>query len=99
MENEVFALEFVHLPSIGNEIESDRIMDVGANKIEELYQDKIVEGFRLLLMTSAQTVEDKLVYINYDIITNGKFPFVYLVVQPTSLKFIPTIDSMLDGLG
>lgn len=81
MNNE-FAYEYVHYKSVGNLTKCREIIQNTKQKLRQLYNEHNIRGYQLLLVQNQIDVEEKLIEPKFEGVTEGKFPFVYSLVQP-----------------
>ena len=77
-----FAHEYVHQNSVGNLAMCRKTIQDSKAKLKQIYDEKQIKGYQLLLIKNKIDVEEKLIGNKFLEVTQGKYPFVYSLVQP-----------------
>lgn len=73
--------EYIHQHSIGNKESCIETAITMQAILDELYDNKKIKGWETNYVDSFQKLEEKLIFIDYDKVTKGQFPFLHLRVQ------------------
>ncbi|MCB9076740.1 MAG: hypothetical protein H6631_04060 [Anaerolineaceae bacterium] len=94
-----FARNYIHPASAGNKEACSQIFGNLRTDIGELLKAKKISGYRLFVIKDADHAENELVsfFCNYSEITEGKFPFIYVELQPAEEKKID-LDAIMSGM-
>jgi hypothetical protein len=76
------AKKYVHKNSIGNELEMRaKACEVVMPYLTGQYNNKIIDGVRILYIDSRETANYKLIFANYEKVTLDVYPFLYVAIQ------------------
>jgi hypothetical protein len=92
-----FAHEYVHPDSVGNLTMCRKTIQNSKEKLNQLYDDKKIRGYQLLLIKNKIDVEEKLIERKFAGVTLGKYPFVYSLIQPVENSNV-NFDSIMEDL-
>lgn len=92
------AHEYIHLYSIANKASCIETAIKMQAVLDELYENKKIEGWETNYVDSFQKLEEKLIFIDYNKITKGQFPFLHLRVQINE-DYFGKIDELIGENG
>jgi hypothetical protein len=76
------AQQYIHLPSIGDISKAEASIAMLDNTLKELLDDQEIVGYQLILITNRDNIKSHFIETDYTSVTNGKFPFAYVFIQP-----------------
>ncbi len=95
--NNQLAHEYVHNNSMGNLVNCQEIMRKTKEKIKPLYDAQNIMGYELILVGNSIDIQEQLIGDKFEGVTKGKFPFVYLLIQPNENSSI-NFERLMEGL-
>lgn len=91
------AHEYVHYMSVGNLEKCRKIIQDTKHQLKQLYNERNIGGYQLLLIKNKIDVAEKLIEPKFQGVTQGKFPFVYSLVQPLENSQVD-FDTLMEDL-
>lgn len=77
----IVAKEYIHETSIGKEPEIDLIIAKVVGHLRERRKMNKIEGFSVLFINRKEKAKKKLIFSDYERITEGVYPFLYTAIQ------------------
>jgi hypothetical protein len=93
----IFAKEFIHIGSAGNNAECLAVKDKAKQLLEENFESLGLRGYFLQFVEDSDDAEEKLILSDYTTFTDGRFPFLYARVQPGESE--AGIRPLMESLG
>ena len=91
------AQEYVHRDSIG-ELKNCRGEALGVRKLlEPLYLEGKLKGYYYVIIKSHENAKEKLIYSDYNKISQDRFPFLFLSVELAEIN--PVLDQNIRERG
>lgn len=76
------AREFIHLPSVGDKAACKQSFDTIDGLLKMYYEKTMIRGYHIITIKNTEDIDNHFIETDYSSITNGKFPFLYLFIQP-----------------
>lgn len=93
----ITAKEYIHTPTIGDYDQCVSIKKKSKIDLDLSYDRLSLQGYLILFIQNEADIEYHTIISRYEQFTNGKFPFIYAIVQPSAVE--NDIDSFMSGLG
>lgn len=78
----ISAQELVHLPSIGDSKACTEYLDTLEDSLSKYVDDSKIRGYHLITINNDIDIQNHFIETDYNTITKGRFPFLYLFIQP-----------------
>ncbi len=76
-----YAIELIHLPSIGNLDACRAFAQLLKPIFKAWYADRLIKGWELFICDLPEKASDCIPFLDYEVITGGRFPFVFIALQ------------------
>jgi hypothetical protein len=94
-----YAIAYTHIASIGDWMACSEFMDEATVAVGALYANASLEGYQVFMVEDADTALDEQVTgETLEQVTEGRFPFVYVRLQPVSQIGL-NLDDFMSNLG
>ena len=99
MREEIFSHVFIHEKSIGDKEACQKIKNKILTIVEDLYDKRDLEGYRMYIIENEEDAENRLVIFiceEFEELTDGVYPFFYMELHPLEIDEQLLDDSILE---